>query len=562
MGELGDNVDLFAREETSYLHLQSNAGGARVMIADDMAFGIDIEQLMLCRVPLTREAFAPKRLFRRYRWMLCEWIRRKLFGHTVINCIRVDSERSDIRLPRYNVDLSKLLKCGRQSPELAARASRMMFESLNRYEQINTNRLHVAVAGALLGKRVCFYPNSYHKCRSVYDYSMQGKFPELRWMGETKHRKICYASFLSEIKPSSKLRMRLQIGDRSIDSYVRSQELDLVPRGEALAAVGIMLAMREGALLQIKGSLDKRFQKGLTLIGQMHHSWDSSLKPLQFRCDQNVVGREEGNRVGLFFSGGADSFYSLLENLDEVTDLIFVHGFDIAYDWRDLSAKAEAWVREVGEFYGKRVICIETDIRSRLLDSLSSWGHQGHGVAMAAVAHLLSSDFKRLLIAASHSQSPYIPWGTHPKLDPLWSRGGFEFLHDHAGVSRVEKIRRLSEESIARTTLRVCWKNRGGNLNCGRCEKCLRTMLILSAFGVLDEFQVFAEPLRMHRVLRMTIPLTDIAYDNYCSMFHFLAQMPGCKMKRFALRVAFLRRFLKARCQPITRKKKVACPYP
>ena len=77
----------------------------------------------------------------------------------------------------------KLFKCGTATSEQAEIATRMMFEFLTRYDEVRTNRLHIAIAGALLGKRVKFYPNSYYKCEAVYRYSMKDRFPNVQWMG-------------------------------------------------------------------------------------------------------------------------------------------------------------------------------------------------------------------------------------------------------------------------------------------------------------------------------------------------------------------------------------------
>jgi hypothetical protein len=38
----------------------------------------------------------------------------------------------------------------------------------------------------------------------------------------------------------------------------------------------------------------------------------------------------------------------------------------------------------------------------------------------------------------------------------------------------------------------VCWENlAGASGNCGRCEKCVRTMLVLEQAGTLRTFEVF-----------------------------------------------------------------------
>ena len=41
--------------------------------------------------------------------------------------------------------------------------------------------------------------------------------------------------------------------------------------------------------------------------------------------------------------------------------------------------------------------------------------------------------------------------------------------------------------------LRVCWQNVGTDLNCGRCEKCVRTMAMLAGAGVLDRCETFPD---------------------------------------------------------------------
>jgi exopolysaccharide biosynthesis predicted pyruvyltransferase EpsI len=160
LAEFGSNVELFARERVSHGQLQSHARGAKVHLAHDMAFELDLEKAMGCRTPIARESFAPKRLFRRYRWMLLEKGRRRLFGHRVLHCFRTDNEHTSI--------------------PLACRATRMIIRSFSHYDEIQTNRLHLAVAGALLGKRVRFHANSYHKCRSVYDFSIKERFPNVQ----------------------------------------------------------------------------------------------------------------------------------------------------------------------------------------------------------------------------------------------------------------------------------------------------------------------------------------------------------------------------------------------
>jgi len=53
------------------------------------------------------------------------------------------------------------------------------------YDIIHTNRLHIGIVGTMLGKQVYLYPNSYHKNRSVYDYSLK-KYPNCKFCDKIK----------------------------------------------------------------------------------------------------------------------------------------------------------------------------------------------------------------------------------------------------------------------------------------------------------------------------------------------------------------------------------------
>jgi exopolysaccharide biosynthesis predicted pyruvyltransferase EpsI len=53
---------------------------------------------------------------------------------------------------------------------------------MRKFEEIRTDRLHVAIAGAVLGKSVKFHPNNYFKCRAVFEYSMAHRFSTVEWV--------------------------------------------------------------------------------------------------------------------------------------------------------------------------------------------------------------------------------------------------------------------------------------------------------------------------------------------------------------------------------------------
>jgi polysaccharide pyruvyl transferase WcaK-like protein len=104
------------------------------------------------------------------------------------------------------------------------------------------------------------------------------------------------------------------------------------------------------------------------------------------------------------------------------------------------------------------------------------------------VALLLSEQASRVMIGSGSSYENLFELGSHPLLDRLWGADRVEIVHDGATLSRVAKLELIAEAPAARGALKVCWENPGGAYNCGRCEKCLRTMVPLALLGVLERF--------------------------------------------------------------------------
>src|SRR5690606_26336313 len=99
-----------------------------------------------------------------------------------------------------------------------------------------------------------------------------------------------------------------------------------------------------------------------------------------------------------------------------------------------------------------------------------------------------------------------IPWGSHPDLDKHWSSESLEFVHDGCDLGRIEKVRFISQSDVAMETLRVCFRTPTDALNCGRCEKCLRTMINLRIVGALERCQTFATALEPEKIARLLAP--------------------------------------------------------
>lgn len=195
-------------------------------------------------------------------------------------------------------------------------------------------------------------------------------------------------------------------------------------------------------------------------------------------------------RVGTFFSGGVDSFYSFLKHRDEITDLVFIHGFDVGLNEQRLRVQASAMGDRLSKALGVRFIEIETNARL-IQKRWGRWGPHAHGLGLASVGRSLAPYLSKLYIPGSFSEQEQIPWGTHPDLDSLLGDESIEFVHDQTSAKRTDKIEFISRFPAALEALRVCYKNPNGAYNCCVCEKCLRTMTTLYAVGALEKATTF-----------------------------------------------------------------------
>lgn len=296
-----------------------------------------------------------------------------------------------------------------------------------------------------------------------------------------------------------------RLGFRRWEIFFASKDAVLNKCTEALVASALLPCMRNGANLCVNGEISSRFWEAIPAIQKIFRAWDPSLHEVQVQ-DVTVVDRipQATGDVASFFTGGVDSFYTLLQHRQEIRHLVFVHGFDMGLDEISLRKRTSQMLRLVGEDFNKDIIEVETNLRD-LLRPRIDWRDLAHGAALASVAHLLSLSFVKIYIPASFKWSQSIPCGTHLGLDPLWNSYTLEFVHDGSEVNRTDKIARLATCDRAMKNLRVCFSNPNGSYNCGRCEKCIRTMISLHSIGALDRCTTFDAPLDIQNLLKLKL---------------------------------------------------------
>lgn len=283
-------------------------------------------------------------------------------------------------------------------------------------------------------------------------------------------------------------------------------------RPDFLLPLTLLPAMATGSRLGLAGSFSPRLVSAVSKVQDILCLWGEESRARNFRGLQRVEVdvRRAGGRsddrpsdVACFFSGGVDSFHTALKHQDEITHLIFVHGFDLTLGNVAIREKASQMAHEVAKGMGKNLIEVETNLRS-FSNGFVRWGDY-HGAALACVALLFQHRFRKVFIASTRSYANLVPWGSHPVLDPLWNTELTGLEHDGCEVTRPRKAAYISEYGPALEWLRVCLNPSDGIYNCGNCVKCLTTMLSLQAAGALERSKTFPKDLDLQAIAEMDL---------------------------------------------------------
>lgn len=256
-----------------------------------------------------------------------------------------------------------------------------------------------------------------------------------------------------------------------------------------------LAALHNQPAIRVEGEASRQLLDSIPLILSAWKSWYPTLREDVAIEPDDVIDSPKTNvsDVGMFFSGGVDSWYSLLDEDSRdagVDGLITVIGWDIALENEDAVASITRSHREVARSLNKSLAVVKTNMHDLRSGQNIRWGPLTHGSALATVAHALSNRFGRVLISATHSPGLSRPWGSHPTTDPLFSSEMMEIIHHGFTTKRIDKMRLITQYQLALDHLHVCWKL-WDNTNCGKCEKCLRTILSLELLDARSRAKTF-----------------------------------------------------------------------
>ncbi|MBW4648298.1 MAG: hypothetical protein KME06_06310 [Kastovskya adunca ATA6-11-RM4] len=257
--------------------------------------------------------------------------------------------------------------------------------------------------------------------------------------------------------------------------------------------VAMMLpAMRHSAPLIVHGKVSPSLLQNLVEFQAAWACWrPNEYYPIEISAEVEEEIPIIASEVAVAaFSGGVDSCFTAFRHREnrcgrQARNLqagLMVHGFDIPLEESLVFDRAAEKSRLILDSLGMKLIPIATNYR-QVLPSIN-W-LDAYGPAIASSLMLLSRSYNVGLIGSAFSyHNLLLPRGSNPVTDPFLSSKAFQIIHDGAGFDRLGKIKEIGHWQEATQHLRVCWQGAQKDRNCGRCEKCIRTILGFRALGL------------------------------------------------------------------------------
>ena len=295
---------------------------------------------------------------------------------------------------------------------------------------------------------------------------------------------------------------------RSLGKYLLTDTLtirydssvDLEKCGESILAIPVVsllapIAWAAGADIRIN-ELDATYLESMVKIKDIF----KDIFP-RFSCaggihaEKAVVNDFGGSGILLPFSGGVDSLASYLKYRDRKPDLVLVSGVQVPLFERDYWCGMRADVDRIAGMDGVKAFHIEgdlfRDLNFELLsrDFLVEWVEDVAGslCLLGLCAPITSSgEIGTVLIASSHTAAYTKPSAARPVVDNEIAWAGVRVIHDSYEMRRQEKLRYICQHEgkmAYLSNLRACQESVVRE-NCGRCEKCFRTIVGLTVEGV------------------------------------------------------------------------------
>lgn len=287
---------------------------------------------------------------------------------------------------------------------------------------------------------------------------------------------------------------------------------------DGFAAALVPLAMHLRERFEIRGDLSPRLAFGLREYQRYQATWKPDFfAKVELAWDESRPREAGAGVVGTAFSGGVDSFHTLMTHLDvnealepyRVSRCLMINGFDQDRDPEDSGhfASLSRLYEPMMARLGLELIVVRTNLLEFLGRAVQK---QAYAAFVTAPALVLGSLFSRYYVPSSYRFTSLGSFydGSHPMFDHLLATEATHTVHDSGHLSRVEKTVAISRWPESYDLLRVCGQptgvqeDREAVANCCVCEKCVRTMATLEVAGALASYRCFPRRLTGRSIRR------------------------------------------------------------
>jgi hypothetical protein len=267
--------------------------------------------------------------------------------------------------------------------------------------------------------------------------------------------------------------------------------------------VAMMLAMFRHEDLHLDGAVSPRLMRRSGQAQRAWASWAPQIRLCNVTAARELSEQPAGPGTACFLSRGVDSTFTAIRERSDagpLTHAVFcdtlepVQGPEVRDEERRLAG-------EVAALLGLELVVLSTNLRdpgAQLLDYVEM-----HGVGLAFMALSLAGAMRRVVTPPGVDISTVLPAGSGPMVDQLFSTETVEVVCDDISFSRTEKVQAIAERRPDLLPyLKVCYSEDRSD-NCGRCRKCLWTMVSLQAVGVLEQAEGFPNAIDVDAIRRM-----------------------------------------------------------
>lgn len=280
------------------------------------------------------------------------------------------------------------------------------------------------------------------------------------------------------------------------------------PRGDGFLLALLLIGMYYQEDIEVLGEISPLLAYNLPVITRLYHQAVPTLfKPIETKLaliNPLESGEDDHRAVGMAFSGGVDSTYTLWSHLPKnqaiesarITHGLFIHGVDVLLQQTGHYERTLDLFNSLYQRLGLELIPASTNIYS-FYEFRVDWNF-AYAPPIIGVAMQLERLFNRFYLSSGglrgRPRSP-ISWTHH-----FFSTENLRTILYSPEVDRNEKIEAIREWEEIWGTLRVCSTlvKPDDRINCCRCGRCINMMAHLEILGDLGNFISFHETFRSY----------------------------------------------------------------